>query len=184
MMTTRSHPRLSRTIVALMSTIGLVGGLLLTGCGGPSRSAETQATPPSVFGLSLTVLQDDPAQTNPLHQPARYVLETDGWLRAGTGPGATRDTLPPRVRRLTQGQRQMLWDDTRKSGLLDPDSPVRIASGDGPIPDRARPLLLITARTDRGRSAGAVALGSALGDPYEPMLAKLSEWAWIAPVAE
>lgn len=184
MMTTRSHPRLSLAPLALMGVIGLVGGLLLTGCGGQSRDTASQTTPPSVFGLSLTVIQDNPDEPNPLNQAARYVLETDGWLRAGTGPGATRDTLPPRVRRLTRTQRQMLWDFTRKSGLLDEDNPVRIASGDGPIPDGARPLLLITARTDRGRSAGAVALESALGEPYGPILARLCEWAWIAPVSQ
>jgi len=171
MHTTRSNPAF------LLALLGLLLSLGLSGCGGPPRAGQAQ---PSAFDLSITVIHDDPAEPDPLHRPARYVLETDGWLRAGTGPGATRETLPPRVRRLSHDQRQELWDLTRASGLLDTDCPVRIASGDGPIPDRARPLLLITARTDRGRFAGAVALESVLGEPYEPMLARLREWAWIA----
>ncbi|MFT5424445.1 MAG: hypothetical protein ACI89L_002240 [Phycisphaerales bacterium] len=186
---TRSRPILALpptpllTLAPTLVLLALIGSLLV-GCGGHPRASQSRPgfadTLPSAFGLSLTVIQEDAAEPNPLHQPARYVLDPDGWLRAGTGPGATRNTLPPQVRRLTHQQRQTLWDQTRASGLLEPDCPVRIPSGDGPIPDRARPLLLITASTDRGRFSAAVALESVPGEAYAPMLGRLREWAWIS----
>jgi len=177
------HPTRS-TPAPVLALIGLLLSLTFPGCGSVPRAGVTRDTPPAAFGLSVTVIRGDAATPNPLHRPARYVLEADGWLRAGTGPGATRETLPPRVRRLTHTQRQRLWDLTRDSGLLDPDCPVRIASGDGPIPTRAHPLLLVTAETGRGRFSCAVALESVLGEPYEPMLEALSGWAWVSVLAD
>ncbi|MFG0306220.1 MAG: hypothetical protein ACF8Q5_08410 [Phycisphaerales bacterium JB040] len=162
----------------------LLTTILIACLGACSTPRPARDTVPPAFEASLTVLHDRgepvPDDAGPL-APARFVVEADGWLRAGRGTGVSRATLPPRVRRLPTDDRDRLWELVRQSGLLDPNDPVRIASGNGPLPDRARPLLVITVRGDEGMHAGAVALRSSLAEPYRPMLELLHERAWMSP---
>lgn len=153
----------------------------LTACTPLARNPDAV---PASFEASLTVLHqpgDTDADNQGLLAPARFVVESDGWLRAGRGSGVSRSTLPPRVRRLPPGDRTLLWTLVRDSGLLDPNDPIRIASGNGPIPDRARPLLVISVRARGGQHAGAVPLRSSLAAPYLPMLELLHDRAWMSP---
>lgn len=151
---------------------------LVPGC---ASSSPPAAQLPAAFQLSITVVCEDVTPSDdPRKQASRYVIESDGWLRAGRGAGATRETLPPRVRRLSLTQRDRLWETIANSGLLEPGNPARIASIDGPIPGRNRPLLLLGVRTDQDRFAGAIPLNSSLAEPYLPLLDDLHRWAWMA----
>lgn len=53
-------------------------------------------------------------------EPARFVIEPGGQLRASTGAGATRDTLPPRTRLLSDTQVTDLYGLIVRRGLALP----------------------------------------------------------------
>ena len=97
---------------------------LLTSCAAPAR--PPQAAPPSDFSLSLTIVGDSPAA--PDLEPAWYVLEPDGLLRAALGQRQAVSPIPPVVRRLTETQFREVWDATRESGALEaPVGGVQVA---------------------------------------------------------
>ncbi len=77
-------------------------------------SGETR--PPEDFALAVTVMGEE-GTTNWLLQPARFVVEPDGVLRAATGAGVGPSVYPPRTRRLTQAQMNDLYAVVVRSGL-------------------------------------------------------------------
>lgn len=169
------------TLGLMIRRVGLsmacAGAALLAGCQGPfsfekddePRSvAVDQSSPPADFAVAVTIYSPltDPAEINAsarILRPARYIVEPDGVLRASVGSGSRESTFPPIARRLSEEQIEALWRAIRDSGLLSPDSPRRIGSGEGYVPpsldaERATTAVLYCAQNgDRGWWAVTIA---------------------------
>jgi hypothetical protein len=171
------------TLTALLLT-------LLGACSSPPRVAPPAGTPvpqerPSDFVLAATVLAGartgDPAGLPRSLQPARYIVEADGALRAATGPGSDEQTFPPRSRQLSPREFDQLWALVRDSGLLDPACPARV--DDPSTIERAGPrttALLWVSYADTAATlrvpldrTGPQAL------PTERIVDRLAQWAWV-----
>lgn len=115
--------------------------LILTSCttrvipapAGPAR-------PPADLKISVLVLT--PAGTEP--EPALFVVEPGGQLRAATGEGVARDVIPPRTRLLSDLQVGQLYGTILREGLALPAS--------SPAP--GEPRIEITVIVDNARTRG------------------------------
>ena len=104
-------------MIAVVSVVSLVSACA-------PRPAATEPTgiplgetrPPRDLALAVTVLgsaADDPLAP----QPARFVIEPDGLLRAATGSGVGPGVYPPRTRRLIDAQIAEIYTMLVRSGL-------------------------------------------------------------------
>jgi hypothetical protein len=86
------------------------------GCAGETPPAPAEFTPlaatPRREVIALTIAAPESSHLNPRVPPAlrpgRYVVESDGALRAALGTGASDDTFPPVVRALSPAQHARL----------------------------------------------------------------------------
>lgn len=95
---------------------------LVSACAsGPAAPEQTgiplgETRPPRDLALAVTVLGSaavDPQST----QPARFVIEPDGFLRAATGSGVGPGVYPPLTRRLNDAQIAEVYAMLVRSGL-------------------------------------------------------------------
>lgn len=169
----------------MLLVLGLGLGLGLAGCEmTPARGVGTPDKPPADFALSVTVFApsmrvagEPEPKRDPATTPARYILEPDGTLRAAVGPGATPETFPPIVRRVSDGQRQRLWWLTLDTAAHDPGPDAKVASPETYRPEGTDPEALITVSWLGGWSAAAKPLGD--GSTGRALTAELARLAWV-----
>lgn len=96
--------------------------LLLIGCGArPPATGTVSPRPPADLTIAVTVIAAEGSSP----EPARFVIEPGGQLRAALGAGATPETLPPRTRLLTDAQVSQLYGIIAREGLTLPtDGPT------------------------------------------------------------
>jgi hypothetical protein len=177
-------PRLIPAIAAFMALI------LQSACGSSSPiSGPVQGPPlpdqrPADFIMSATVFSPRAAEAVSLPRslrPARYIVEADGVLRAGTGTDVGINTFPPQTRRLTARQWDALWREVRDSGLLDPGSPARV---DDPEtlqrdPTRTTALFFISFAETRATLRVPLDRSDDVAVSAERVVDQLAELAWM-----
>lgn len=173
-----------RTIVAC--AVAFAASLTL-GCAAAPPPADASGRP-SDFALSITVIssQDDPTLISALARPmrpARYVIESDGSLRAAVGAGATPDFRPALTRRLDVAQMARLWRLVEESGFTEQESPARLSS-EAAASDLYTSTTAIMSVTRSGRRiASAIDLEAAGAESQAAALIvdQVASWAWIRP---
>ncbi|MEO0630026.1 MAG: hypothetical protein AAFY46_04770 [Planctomycetota bacterium] len=99
---------------------------VLVGCGSrPTSDARFSPRPPEDLTIAVTVIA--PEGSSP--EPARFVIEPGGQLRAAVGAGSTPETFPPKTRLLTDAQVSQLYGILAREGLA---LPANAASRDTP----------------------------------------------------
>ncbi|MEM9661348.1 MAG: hypothetical protein AAF937_03460 [Planctomycetota bacterium] len=103
------------------ATILLACVALVIGCGSrPTADARFSPRPPEDLTIAVTVVA--PEGSSP--EPARFVIEPGGQLRAASGAGSRPETLPPMTRLLTDAQVTQLYGIIAREGLALPtDAP-------------------------------------------------------------
>ncbi len=107
--------------------------LTLSGCAAAPTATDTVAAPPD-FCLVLTYHPARGAGNIGLRQPAHFVVEADGTLRAAVGPGVDPGLMPPVTARLSPPQRDRLWNLVRDARLVDPDPKLEAGDPRPPFP--------------------------------------------------
>ena len=105
------------TLIAIACTFTLVSACRSgpeEPAGGAIPTGETR--PPADFALAVTVLGEE-GTTGWVLEPARFVVEPDGVLRAATGAGVGPTVYPSRTRRLTEPQINELYAMVVRAGL-------------------------------------------------------------------
>lgn len=157
------------------------------GCGGADttpillESPGQEAYAPGRFVLGVTVLGTPDGQRDPAFQPARYIVEADGQLRAAVGAGVTPLTFPPVTRRLDDRQIAGLWAIVERSDILRDPDPARTPSAELVRAEKGRTIAVVFA------SAGDIARTSRFElsppDPdsprIRPLIRELAKLAWI-----
>lgn len=145
-------------------------------------TAATQDPPPD-FSIAVTVLAP-PSNDTPgvpiSARPLRLLIEPDGSLRAGVGPGADLDTYPERVRTLTADQINEAYAIARDAGLLDPANPDRREGNPSESAERLGGIthvVEVRAHTDRWY----VLLDGGPDRASTPMIERLAEWSYLKP---
>lgn len=105
------------------------------------QSPRTAVDRPAGFTIAATVYppEDDASGTPPRAlRPARYVVQTDAWLRMASGPMLQRPgaEYPALVRRLSPWQMDALWRMVHEEGLADP---AHLGNVTGPPPAPEHP---------------------------------------------
>ncbi|MEM8834627.1 MAG: hypothetical protein AAGD00_02290 [Planctomycetota bacterium] len=166
--------RSARTSFTIFSTALCAWGCSLT------PTAATPDPPPD-FSIAVTVLAppSNDAPGVPISaRPMRLLLEPDGSLRAGVGPGADLDTYPERVRTLTADQVSEAYKLALDEGLLDPANPDRREGNPRESTDRRGGIthvVEIRAHTDRWY----VLLDGGDDRASTPMVERLAEWSYL-----
>ena len=95
---------------------------LVIGCGSrPTADVRFSPRPPEDLTIAVTVIA--PEGSSP--EPARFVIEPGGQLRAAVGAGSAPETLPPMTRLLTDAQVTQLYGVIAREGLALPtDAPT------------------------------------------------------------
>ena len=156
--------------------------LALTAC--VSSPAGPHALPdarPADFALGLTVYTPDGAVRRPGQRAARYVVEPDGQLRAAVGQGATVSTRPDTTRRLTDAQRDQIWDAVRATGLADVSPALRLTSPETFDAPSGRRVYLVEITAGGRRSAVAMPEGEPETEPFIDLADTLADLAWVRP---
>ena len=105
------------TLIALVCTIPLVSACGSTPHTEPRGAIPTgDPRPPADFALAVTVMGEE-VTTGWVLEPARFVIEPDGVLRAATGAGVGPSVYPPRTRRLTDAQVSDVYSVVTRQGL-------------------------------------------------------------------
>lgn len=95
---------------------------LVSACGGGRAAPEPpgiplgETRPPPDLALAVTVIGREGGEPASL-EPARFVIEPDGVLRAATGEGVGPGVYPPRTRQLTDTQVREVYAMLVRSGL-------------------------------------------------------------------
>jgi len=121
----------------------------------PDGGDTSPITAPDDFSLSLTMLEGEPGEG--AREPAWYIVEPDGVLRAASGTRVATSPMPPTVRRLSRSQLDALCALCDEAGLLDRVPEGFVAAPEPPPeapdwtnPDAASGLIGSgSARTDR-----------------------------------
>ena len=110
-------------------------------------------------------------------QPARYIIEADGVLRAGKGSVG----YPPAARRLTPRQRDQLWRVIRDSGLLDEGNPAQIEDPEEAVRSGDKTTAMMYISYGGKRMTLRVLLDRSSNDAIEAerFVDRLAELAWI-----
>ncbi|MEQ8770146.1 MAG: hypothetical protein RIB60_06520 [Phycisphaerales bacterium] len=160
-------------IRVVLSSVGLM--VVLGGCDAPPALTQPPAEPPGSFGVAVDVLPGAGRTPDGSIEPARYILEPDGSLRAATGVVQAGE-FPRLVRRLDADARARVYRLTLATGAHDPAPDRRV-----PAPDLFRPetpTTLVTVGWGEGRSAASF-------DPDDPdaraLADELARLAWVKP---
>ena len=146
-------------------TLTFLAMAILGGCGSwtPAQPRERQpgtefpGMPPD-FALSLAVLVPSASAEPGFPEPAWYLVEADGQLRAAPGDRGPTSPLPPYRRQLTHDEVARLWSTIRAAGLSPDDrerqgqsSAVTTGVSDVPTVPIERPMasLYVCAGGDR-----------------------------------
>jgi hypothetical protein len=127
--------------------VSIVAVLTLSSCVAMRAPNTPDHEAPRDFVISLTVLgasgADDASSSGTRTQPAWFVLEPDGTLRARRGARSVLSSVPPRVRTLNREQREHTWTLARAAGageaglvvgaVGDEDQALRAGHPDGAI---------------------------------------------------
>jgi hypothetical protein len=155
--------------------------LLLCACNAPPREPNSaRPEPPADFSLGVTVFAPGSAARSaaaePSRRPARYVLESDGVLRASFGStSADEGVFPPQVRQLNRTEQALLWARLRNAGLLDEPPAGLIESPNTFQPPARRVTYLFTYRAQGHRRAIAI---DGEDQAASRLVAHLAELAW------
>ncbi len=142
----------------------------LNGCTSTRSSHPPPPQPPPDFSLSLTLVGET-SPGSPL-EPAWYVVEPDGHLRAALGSRQPTSAIPPIVRRLNDAQYTEVWKATVPTGALEaPTGGVQIA--EGTLPQRGAGVSVSASGQRRTR----VYEGSA--EQFADLAVLLRRLAWI-----
>lgn len=147
---------------------------LVSACGSGRGAPEPpgiplgETRPPQDLALAVTVIGRGKGELASL-EPAWFVIEPDGVLRAATGEGVGPGVYPPRTRRLTEAQVREVYAMVVRSGL---DGGVGGRTyRPGLLPQEGHWILIEVAAHERrqialyepGASAGARELAAHLG---------------------
>lgn len=179
------HPRAA--IVTLR--LALVAMPLCLGACAATGPSELSESVPRDFAVSIAVAGNDANL-----EPAWYILEADGTLRAALGAPTARSPIPPRVRTLTPGARAAVWHavqdaqwipgaETDAADSFDPASPIDSPTAsppDGAVAG-SRQLAEVYVAASGGRWSGRVlaAPGSASAQRLEAVIRELRRLAWL-----
>jgi len=115
----RKYPRqlgFQLRFIVLLALVISAGTGSMPGCASWTRSGDEimrADAPPDDFAVSILV----PAN-GALIEPAWYILEADGTLRAALGEATSDTPIPPRVRTLTPGARAEVWNAVLATGWI------------------------------------------------------------------
>ncbi len=158
-------------IRAVLSLVAVV--VVLSGCDAPPVLTQPPADPPGSFGVAVSVLPG--ASLGGDVEPARYILEPDGSLRAATGVADARE-FPRIVRRLDADARTRVYRLTLATGAHHPPPARRVNAPDLYRPET--PTTVVTVGWGEGRSAASF-------DPDDPdaraLADELARLAWVKP---
>jgi hypothetical protein len=161
----------------------------IAGCAASGRAASSD-TVPQDFAVSIEVEANDAGL-----EPAWYVLEADGTLRAALGAPLPGSPIPPRVRTLTPGARASVWravheadwipasaSATRSSGIRATDDATGGSAGESAGAVRLAEVYVAAAG---GRWSGRVVEvpGSPGAQRLDAVIRELRRLAWL-PTAE
>lgn len=151
---------------------------------GSCRSTSALSLPehrPADFTLGVVVFHNQPPSTT-AQRPARYIVQTDGILRASVGDGSGPLTYPPITRRLDQQAFDRVWELTHALSIFAPaqegdDQTPVVRSPETYAPASASGYLIeIRSRNDQD------AWAMPLDDPSARALVReLAALAWIEP---
>ena len=171
----------------LWCTVGSIA--VLGGCrgNGPPPAPVVAALPdarPADFVLAATVYSPKGMAGVKLPRSlraARYIVEADGVLRAGLGPGAQATTYPGQTRRLTAREFDALWRMVRESGLLDSASAWRVDDPEGITRASDRTTALVYVGYEGKRTTLRMLLDRSGPEAVaaERLIDRLAEWAWV-----
>ena len=159
----------------LMTTrIGLAATVLSLGaCAAGGRVSQSDAVPRD-FAVSVAV-----STTQADLEPAWYILEADGTLRAALGAPTPRSPVPPRVRTLTPGARASVWHAVQNAQWIPESRGSDVAEEPA---DAARvELAEVYVAADGGRWTGRVleAPDSPEAERLKDVIRELRRLAWL-----
>jgi len=110
-------------------TLLALASLLCASCGATREAKYADAAasdlPPTNFTLAITVQSPAVRGGQPRSaQPARYILEPDGLLRAAATRAATEEFYPAQTRRLSDDDQRRVWLALRDGPLFRADHPA------------------------------------------------------------
>jgi len=157
-----------------LTFLALVLGLCA--CGSPRRTGAIPVAPAD-FSLSVTLVGGGAAagstSANPLLQPAWYVLDPDGTLRAALGDRTPGSPVPPIVRQLNRDEVESVWRGVCESGLSDAMKGREDVS-DWQLPSPGNTAIFLGADMSRR----AVVFDSAAPE-VAPVVERLRSLAWM-----
>jgi hypothetical protein len=182
---------MTRTSI-LCSLLACILVLAAPGCYSPDADRRAYVATPPDLSLSITVIAPDRALDQP---PAGYVLEQiperdrssriivepDGSLRIATGPGATVDLYPSRIRLLSRNQMLDLWRTCRNLGLIDAEPTHGISNPTlvKPQPGRTIFVISIHALGDRVTIAVDATERTRIGEGGRRLINQIYDYAWL-----
>lgn len=144
--------------------------VVLMSLGGCASARPDASNMPDDFSLGVAVLPGAAAQ------PAWFVLEPDGTLRAALGARREDSPRPPAVHVLTRSQVREVWELACAAGLAG-EGVGKVASGAPGNP--AGSAVVEIASAGRRRLLVAPLAGDAGGAGFDALHGKLRELAWL-----
>lgn len=129
------------------------------------------ARPPADFSLSLTLSSGTGAS-----EPAWYILQPDGTLRAARGAAGRESARPLPVRLLTRAEFDRVWELTQAAGLAAQPAPGQAWSDDDPDAADGGAVYYLAAE-GRGRTRRVP--GPAENPALANLAAELHRLAWL-----
>ena len=164
--------------IALRISIGF--SLLTAGCSTLQSTPEGQT--PEDFAVSLTILSGQPGDG--ATEPAWYILEPDGVLRAISGSRVADSRLPPAVRHLDNDEVQTVHQVCAAAGLFEDVPPGFELAAEPPPPQQEWNAVANSQSTVnrvfvafRGKRRSYIPVEGSTA--LEPIAAKLRELAWM-----
>lgn len=161
--------------------------VVVAGCGSSQRTVTPMSRPlpderPDDLAVAATVFGPKAALPDAelprSLKPGRYIIESDGVLRASQGGDSL---FPPRVRQLTPRQSDQIWRLLRDSGLLDETNPNRINDPESLVRSGDRTTALLYVAYAGTRTTLKVALDRSNADAVaaERIVDHLADLAWV-----
>jgi hypothetical protein len=170
------HPRAA--IVTLR--LALVAMPLWLGACAATGPSEVSESVPRDFAVSIAVASNDADL-----EPAWYILEADGTLRAALGAPTPRSPIPPRVRTLTPGARAAVWRAVQHAQWIpgtkpgDADSPTALPPGEAVAGPAELAEVYVAAGGGRWSGRVLAAPGSASAERLQAVIRELRRLAWL-----
>lgn len=144
-----SGAMLSRAATVILRLTMASVPLALGACAAVGPASTTEAVP-SDFAVSVSITNSTEG-----FEPAWYVLEADGTLRAALGAPSPQSPIPPRVRTLTPGARAQVWRAVQDAAWIpEADTPAAVNATDDATP--AVELAEVYVAANGGRWSGRV----------------------------